>query len=1383
MPFPKDCRERISINSFGLGGANAHAIIESAAEYHSKITSEISPVVNRTPTLLVFSANHPTSLEKTLEQYHALVAEGSVSLRDLSYTLGARRDHMTHKAFAIADGKSFDASPATKSSSSPPPAFVFTGQGAQWPTMGKELMEDYESFRADMQKMDDSLAQLKHAPSWKISDELLKSDGLSNIHKAEMSQPLCTAVQVALVNLLQSWGISLSAVVGHSSGEIAAAYAAGAFNMDTAIRIAFYRGFVANVINRKGSMAAIGLGRNVVEPYLTSGVVLACENSGGSVTISGDEDVVQNTIAKILIDSPDALARRLKVEIGYHSHHMADVGELYENLIQKEFAGANHELTIPFYSSVTGNTYLHSEGLGASYWRENLESPVLFYGAAKSLLAASGPGPVMLEVGPHSALQGPLRQMFKETASSAFYASCLTRGSNSTISLLRAVGQLHCNGVKVDFGSLFQGGTSLPNLPTYAWNHDNVYWRESRLSRDYRSRKYPHHDLLGSRVLESTDIEPTWRGSLDLGRLPWLQEHALHIDIVFPAAGFVATVGEAIRQVSNGVEEYMVRNVVVASALIILPLRPSEVITRFSRHRLTKSNDSAWYDFTIISNNGNGWTRNCFGQVRSGRPVHVEVPELKEYSRKVTPQRWYRQMHKIGLQYGQAFRGLHDMSASPTKHEASAHIVDRPREGQSPYVFHPCSLDWVFQAFGLAAHHGVSRHFDKMCLPAYIEELYIASGGENIHINLATSVVPGGAFTCAATGVSGGEVKFLLKGMKIEPFDDASAAVDDRSHGAVQLEWRPDLDFVDASTLLHQVPDIKEGHCIIEKLSLLCSAESAEILKEIAAPSEYLEKYRKWTEERLARARNDDNPLLPDAADLVQLGSSQRQDMIEELMERSRGSRIDAPAEAIYIVYKSIEGLYKGEIDILEVLLKGDVLTNLYNFLNADCHDFMQLLGHSKPTLRVLEIGAGTGGLTALVMEALHTSYDERMYSKYTYTDISAGFFVAAQERFKNMPGVECAVLDISQDPTAQGFEAGAYDLIIASNVLHATPSLEETLRHCRTLLHPQGRLFLQELCSQSKWINYIMGVLPGWWLGEADGRGEEPYVGYERWHEELRKAGFAGVDTFFQDQDSPYQFNAHIVARPALATLAPGKVAFLTNSHIPEQAREIESLFVKNGYSVEYRTLEQGPTANIDTLALLDLDKAFLHDATSQDFDSFIKFAHGLGSSRLLWVTKASQIAVKDPRYALILGMARAIRSELGATFGTLELEEFNSMAWQPLLDVFKKFQQPPAVGTDQLDLDADVEYALSGGLINTPRFHWITVGEQLARTKNTAMKGLWVGKPGLIQSMEWRPFDFPELSPEHVEVETRAAGLNFKVRMKQLSSDLEIHKIETVS
>ncbi|KAL8729504.1 MAG: hypothetical protein Q9166_004676 [cf. Caloplaca sp. 2 TL-2023] len=725
-------------------------------------------------------------------------------------------------------------------------------------------------------------------------------------------------------------------------------------------------------------------------------------------------------------------------------------------------------------------------------------------------------------------------------------------------------------------------------------------------------------------------------------------------------------------------------------------------------------------------------------------------------------------MRKIGLQYGPAFRGLKNMTASVDEHTASAHIVDRPREGQSHYNFHPCSLDWVFQALNLAAHFGVARDFDKMRLPAYIEELYIAGGGENIHINLSTSVVPGGAFTCAAAGVYDGKVKFLLKGMKIEPFDDVVAVVDDRSHGAVQLEWRPDVDFVEASTLLKQIPDIKEGYRIIEKLSLLCSIETARMVEHIPISASHLVKYRKWSEKRVQLAKDDKNPLLSDAADMVKLEPSKRQALIEELMEKSRGDRIDAPAEAIYIVYKGIEALYKGELDILDALLKDNALTNLYNFLNADCHDFMQLLGHGKPTLRILEVGAGTGGLTALILEALQTKYGEAMYSKYTYTDISAGFFVAAKERFAEVPGIEYAVLDISQDPVSQEFEAGAYDLIIASNVLHATPKLESTLKHCRTLLNPEGRLFLQELCSESKWINYIMGVLPGWWLGEEDGRVDEPYIGHERWHQDLTKAGFSGVETFFQDQDSPYQFNAHIVARPAVSENVPHKVSFLIGNEKTSKVQEIEKAFVAKGYKVDYCILEQGSSSRTDVLSLLDLEKPFLHDTNEEDFQKFVKFVHGLGSSKLLWVTGASQVNVKDPRYAVILGMARAIRTELGAFFGTLELEDFQSDAWPHAAEVFEKFQKPSH--SDQTDLDPDVEYALSNGLVNTPRFHWITVGQELSKAKDTAMKGLWVGKPGLLQSLEWRPFDFPELSPEHVEVDVKAAGLNFKDLLRAL-------------
>jgi acyl transferase domain-containing protein len=139
------------------------------------------------------------------------------------------------------------------------------------------------------------------------------------IDKAELSQPLCTAVQVALINLLRKWGLSPAAVVGHSSGEIAAAYAAGAFTSDVAIRLAYLRGFVTKYVKRHGAMAAIGLGRCAVESFLTPGVVIACENSGSSVTISGDKDVVQRAMANINIHRPEVLVRKLKLDVAYHS--------------------------------------------------------------------------------------------------------------------------------------------------------------------------------------------------------------------------------------------------------------------------------------------------------------------------------------------------------------------------------------------------------------------------------------------------------------------------------------------------------------------------------------------------------------------------------------------------------------------------------------------------------------------------------------------------------------------------------------------------------------------------------------------------------------------------------------------------------------------------------------------------------------------------------------------------------------------------------------------------------------------------------------------------------------------------------------------------------
>lgn len=147
-------------------------IVDSAASFKKPISSLKQRSNRMAPSLLVFSANHPASLQNGIENIQSFLTDNMVSLTDVAYTLGARREHMLFKAFGITSGRSFEPSSVTKSNSSLVPAFVFTGQGAQWPEMGKDLMKDYESFRADIRKMDTSLSQLKQAPLWKIEGSL-----------------------------------------------------------------------------------------------------------------------------------------------------------------------------------------------------------------------------------------------------------------------------------------------------------------------------------------------------------------------------------------------------------------------------------------------------------------------------------------------------------------------------------------------------------------------------------------------------------------------------------------------------------------------------------------------------------------------------------------------------------------------------------------------------------------------------------------------------------------------------------------------------------------------------------------------------------------------------------------------------------------------------------------------------------------------------------------------------------------------------------------------------------------------------------------------------------------------------------------------------------
>ena len=268
---------------------------------------------------------------------------------------------------------------------------------------------------------------------------------------------------------------------------------------------------------------------------------------------------------------------------------MTLVGDLYRELIEKHLSP--RPPTILFHSSVKSRILKDGIDFGARYWQDNLEYPVRFYTAVKSLIASTDHS-VHLEIGPHAALAGPLRQIYKEISTSTInYVSALMRNKDSVDSFLQAVGELWAHGVPISYP--FDPATSnvLSDLPTYPWHYEKSYWAETRVMKNWRFRKHLPHDLLGLRIIEGSESTPTWRNILRISDVPWLTDHAVGNDIVFPGAAYVAMAGEAIFQIAD-IREYTVREVELTKAMVVYKEKPLELVTNLQPQRLTSAQDS-----------------------------------------------------------------------------------------------------------------------------------------------------------------------------------------------------------------------------------------------------------------------------------------------------------------------------------------------------------------------------------------------------------------------------------------------------------------------------------------------------------------------------------------------------------------------------------------------------------------------------------------------------------------------------------------------------------------------------------------------------------------------------------------------------------------------
>ncbi|KAJ0422729.1 hypothetical protein BJY00DRAFT_322312 [Aspergillus carlsbadensis] len=1380
LQWPADRPERISINSFGITGANAHAIIESAASNGVVRPQQSGHSTSSRPHLFVFSSNTADPLKNKAAQIQSYCSDHPERARDLSYTLACRRAHLAHRAFCLSNSQ--DVTFASERSQKPPKInFVFTGQGAQWPTMGKELIETFPQFRADLTHMNNVLAQLPQPPSWNLLDELLRPEGKSQISKAEFAQPLCTALQIALVNLVTSLGISPSAVVGHSSGEIAAAYAAGAITADEAIIIAYYRGYaVAGAPRtRAGAMAAVGMGRAEATLYLEDGVVVACDNGPNSVTLSGDRDVLEDVIDQMKADDSDVFVRLLKTDgMAYHSHHMLDVGASYEAYLQP-FVHAK-PASVPFLSTVTGKA-AGPALFDAAYWRRNLESPVKFFPAVKAMIASQkSQDQLYLEIGPHSALSGPLRQIFKTTPTKGrlSYLFTTTRGKDGLECILQMCGQFYLQAVDLRLEKLTPGATILTDLPVYPWQHDTSHWAETRAAREWRTRKHRRHELLGSRILEGNDVEPTWRNLLRLKDAPWLQDHKVLSDVVFPCAGYIAMVGEAARQVT-GAEDFSIRRMSIKTAMILAEDRTVEIVTSFRPVDLSTAREVTWYEFSIYSHNGTAWTVHCTGQVKGGRDVELSEPEggstHTDLPRQVRSP--YPIFTSVGLHYGPAFQGLQTVSAIPGAREAAASLRP-PSPTASDYSIHPTTIDQGLQLLGLASADGLGYRFAQILLPTGIEHLYIQPSSQNaapIHARACTTPVNGTAGNINGEITIGDSECIILsaQGCKLSAFEHQPQNLDrDDRIAAARLSWRPHLDFVPLESLMTVRPKDMSALQLMEAYVFLVTVEIQDRIREAAPYQGHFEKFHRWIDAQVEQGRGGGNRLVPDSVELVDLNPENRHVRIHQLQGQLQNSEFAAVAELATRLLDNCVEVFKGDTEILGVYVRDNGLTELYNLTGerTDPTEFFVTAGHTNPGMRILEIGAGTGGTTLVALQALTSINGEPIF-----TDVSSGFFAAAKERFAEYPGLEFKVLDIERDPVSQGFDATSYDLIIASNVIHATETLARTLSHVRKLLHPKGRFFLQELTpSATKMINLIMGPLPGWWLGEADGRASEPLVSPERWDLELKAAGFEGVEcVVYDDTNRRDHLGVNIISKPRgmEQPLGVPRVTLLVNT---SQARDesesiklVKGTLVTRGYHIDICPLGTQLPVYQDVVSLLEIDTPFLRDISPDALDALQQVIGGLGSSKLLWLMGSAQLEpIQDPLYGLTLGFTRSIRAELSPSLATLEVDRVDSNSVEMISEVLEHFQDRAA------SVNPDYEYVLRDGVVHVGRYHWTKVSGELAEVNMTSTYPLQLEerRNGGTKVMNWVPIPSKPLGPGDVSIAPAYAGITPETSLSSL-------------
>lgn len=938
-----------------------------------------------------------------------------------------------------------------------------------------------------------------------------------------------------------------SAVIGHSSGEVAAAYAAGAIDLVSACKISYYRGLYAARISRSGhggSMLAVGLSETDILAHLDSSPLsLACINSPTNVTVAGPEDHIKSLHARL--QTENIFSAVLKTGVAYHSSIMTSVAEDYGEAIKDLARPADVRATIPIVSTITAELVIDLNCFtDAQYWVRNLVSPVKFSQALSRLTSKQRSTRKLgqkaqidlhdiIEIGPGSALKRPIQETLKHDKRQLQYHQSLSRHESASTCVLRLTGQLFCLGYRIDFASVnrldpHKRYRTLTDLPSYSFSNTRSYWQESTLSAQTRRRHHFPRPLLGAPVADWNPLEPKWRQYLSVQALPWLADHKVDGAILLPGAAMIILALEAAHQMAPPdakIIGYWIKEATF-SIPIVIPAEEeqhAEIETNYRTKWSPLANGSAWSEVRICLRSGESIQEACravlqveLDQPRTGlddgaeKEMHASLLKDRYITlaapcdKAIDAKAVYRTYHKMGLEYGPSFQGL--VQPSWNQNDTCKAGIILPQENVSNsidsqnFLIHPATLDILAHLMWVPLTHGGTRVVPT-ALPTRIRDAWISNVGLRDNRKRPMHGVAR-AFkrdfrVVEGTAIMLNDLDEPILTLGTLEFTTITRPGPDSAESNFQplffsLRDKPDIDLIEKSYLprfiepvqTHSETEASFNHDVHEALQWFIGSALQEFDEVmLSVLSPHMRLYIDWM-----RLQCKTNPTINSA---TTSNVAEREDLLHRIEDTNERGKV-------YVAFgRQLLSIICGKVDPLEVLFTSGLAEGFYTDLvrsvsaGAKLWNYLDALAFKNPALKILEVGAGTGSMTPFVLAPLLAESNANevypKFSEYDFTDVSAAFFEKAKAKLADsMPigNINFKVFDLEADPETQGLECASYDLIVAASVIHATKDLKHTLMRLRKLLKPGGKLILFEVI-QPECIRaaFVFGTLPGWWM------------------------------------------------------------------------------------------------------------------------------------------------------------------------------------------------------------------------------------------------------------------------------------------------------------